>query len=84
MPENPARYYQSDNAGFQVGLTDLRLTVCLIHLAKKQFGEQQLASAQTTLRMAQRIAPEFHAIRSLDIEELSADSDFDSYVGGGR
>jgi hypothetical protein len=34
--------------------------------------------------MAQRIAPRGHAIRSLDVEELSQESDFDRFVGGGK
>ena len=34
--------------------------------------------------IAQRIAPPGHAIRSLDIGELSEDSDFDRSVGSGQ
>ena len=82
LPDNPERYYQLDNARYQVRLEDPGLTLCLTHLAKKQFDENQLAAAKTSLRMAQRIAPQGHPIRSLDIETLSEESDFDRFVGG--
>jgi pimeloyl-ACP methyl ester carboxylesterase len=84
LPDNPERYYQLDNAAYQVRLEDRCLSLCLIHLAKKQFDKNQLASARSSLRMAQRISPQDHAIRSLNVEELGEESDFDRFVGGGQ
>lgn len=84
LPENPERYYQLENASFRVRLEDRRLALCLIHLAKRQFDENQPASARASLRMAQRIAPHGHAIRSLDMEELGLESVLDRFTGGGE
>lgn len=84
LPENPERYYQLENASFRVRLEDRRLALCLIHLARKQVDENQPASARASLRMAQRIAPHGHAIRSLDMEELGVEAVLDQFVGGGE
>jgi hypothetical protein len=84
LPDSPERYYQLENAGYQVRLEDPGLTLCLTHLAKIQFDENQLAAARTSLRMAQRIATQGHPIRSLDIEALRGESDFDRFVGGAQ
>ena len=80
LPDNPEHYYQLDDAGFELRLEDPGLTMCLTHLAKKQFDENQLAAARNSLRMAQRISPQGHPIRSLDVEALSGESDFDTFV----
>ena len=81
MPDNPDKYYQLDNAGFQLRLEDPAIAHCLTCLARKQFGEGKLDEASATLRRAVQVAHPKSPLKMADIDALTAESDFDVIVG---
>ena len=81
MPDDPDKYYQLDNAGFQLKLEDPAIAHCLTCLARKQFGDGQLHEASATLRRAVQVAHPKSPLKAADIDSLTAESDFDLIVG---
>lgn len=81
LPDNPDKYYQLDNAGFQLKLEDPAIAHCLTCLARKQFSDGKLDDASATLRRAVQVAHSKSPLKSANIDSLTADSDFDVIVG---
>jgi pimeloyl-ACP methyl ester carboxylesterase len=81
MPDDPDKYYQLDNAGFQLKLEDPAIAHCLTCLARKQFGDGKLAEASATLRRAVQVAHPKSPLKSARFDSLTAESDFDVIVG---
>ena len=81
MPENPDKYYQLDNAGFELRLVDPVIAHCLTCLARKQFTDGNLNEACATLRRAVQVAHPRSPLKTADIDALTAESDFDVIVG---
>ncbi len=81
MPDNPDKYYQLDNAGFELRLKDPAIAHCLTCLARKQFTDGNLNEACATLRRAVQVAHPRSPLKTADIDALTAESDFDVIVG---
>ena len=81
MPDDPEKYYQLDNAGFQLKLVDPAIAYCLTCLARKQFRDGQLNDASATLRRAVQVAHPKSPLKAANIDSLTAESDFDVIVG---
>ncbi len=81
MPDDPDRYYQLDNAGFQLKLEDPAIAHCLTCLARRQFSDGKLNDATATLRLAAQVAHPKSPLKVADIDSLSAESDFELIVG---
>ncbi|MBC7965430.1 MAG: alpha/beta hydrolase [Fuerstia sp.] len=81
LPENPDKYYQLDNAGFELRLVDPAIVHCLTCLARKQFTDGNLNEACATLRRAAQVAHPRSPLKTADIDALTAESDFDEIVG---
>ena len=81
LPDDPDKYYQLDNAGFQLKLEDPAIAHCLTCLARKQFSDGKLTNASATLRRAVQVAHPKSPLKLANIDSLTADSDFDVIVG---
>lgn len=81
LPDDPDKYYQLDNAGFQLKLQDQAIARCLTCLAKKQFSDGNLTDACSTLRRAIQVAHPMSPLKSANVDSLTAESDFDVVVG---
>ncbi len=81
LPDDPDRYYQLDNAGFQLKLVDHSIARCLTCLARKQFSDGELPDACSTLRRAIQVAHPMSPLKSANVDLLTAESDFDVVVG---
>lgn len=81
LPDEPDKYYQLDNAGFQLKLVDHSIARCLTCLARKQFSDGQLNDACSTLRRAIQVAHPMSPLKSANVDSLTAESDFDVVVG---
>lgn len=81
MPDDPEKYYQLDNAGFQLKLEDPAVSHCLTCLARSEFSEGNLHAAAATLRLAAQVAHPRSPLKVADIDSLTAESDFDVVVG---
>ena len=81
LPDDPDKYYQLDNAGFQLKLEDPAIAHCLTCLARKQFSDGKLTDASATLRRAVQVAHPKSPLKAANIDSLTAESDFDLVVG---
>jgi len=81
LPDDPDKYYQLDNAGFQLRLEDSAIAYGLICLARRQFSDGKLDDATATLHRAAQVAHSRSPLKVADIDSLSAESDFDVIVG---
>ncbi len=81
MPDDPEKYYQLDNAGFQLKLQDPAIAHCLTCLARQQFCDGKLNDASATLRRAVQVAHPKSPLKAANIDALTADSDFDVIIG---
>ncbi len=81
LPDDPDKYYQLDNAGFQLKLQDQAIARCLTCLARQQFSDGQLTDACSTLRRAIQVAHPMSPLKSANVDSLTAESDFDVVVG---
>jgi uncharacterized protein len=81
LPDDPDKYYQLDNAGFQLKLVDHAIARCLTCLARKQFSDGQLNDACSTLRRAIQVAHPMSSLKTANVDSLTAESDFDVVVG---
>ena len=81
LPDDPDKYYQLDNAGFQLKLVDHAIARCLTCLARKQFSDGNLNDACSTLRQAVQVAHPMSPLKSANIDSLKPESDFDLIVG---
>lgn len=82
LPDEPDRYYQLDNAGFQLKLVDHAIARCLTCLARQQLSDGQLNDACSTLRRAIQLDHPMSPLKSANVDSLTAESDFDAVVGG--
>jgi uncharacterized protein len=57
MPDEPEAYYQLDNAGFELGLTDPLLARTMTWLARRRLEEGQFEDSKRLLSMYLRIKP---------------------------
>jgi hypothetical protein len=81
LPDDPEKYYQLDNAGFQLKLQDHAIARCLTRLARNQFSEGNLDEACATLRRAIQVAHPMSPLKSANVDSLTAEADFDAVVG---
>lgn len=81
LPDDPDKYYQLDNAGFQLKLQDHAIARCLTCLAKRQFSDGKLDEACSTLRRAIQVAHPMSPLKSANVDSLAAGADFDAIVG---
>ena len=81
MPQDPEKYYQLDNAGFQVKLEDPCIARCLTCLARKQFSDGLMHDARSTLHLAVRVALPQSPLKTADVDALTAGGDFDMLLG---
>ena len=81
LPDDPDRYYQLDNAGFQLKLVDHAIARCLTCLARQQFSDGQLTDACSTLRRAIELDHPMSPLKFANVDSLTAESDFDAVVG---
>ncbi len=81
LPENPEKYYQLDNAGFQVKLEDPYVERCLVCLARKQISSGLTEEANTTLRLAVRVAVPHSPLKMSDINQLTTGRNLEALLG---
>lgn len=81
LPDDPDKYYQLDNAGFQLKLQDHAIARCLTCLARNQFSAGNLNDACALLRRAVQVAHPMSPLKFANVDSLTAESDFDAVVG---
>ncbi len=81
LPEQPKKYFQLENAGFQLTLQDSLLAQGVILLAKKRFDGGQLDESKQLLRTAVSIGWRDSWLRDEAVERLTQDADFFTAIG---
>lgn len=81
LPEQPEKYYQLDNAGFQVKLEDPYVEKCLVCQARQQFSQGLQDDACKTLELAVRVGLPNSRLKAADMASLKPGCDFDTVLG---
>lgn len=80
LPEEPARYFQLENAGFQLHLQDGKLQQSIILLAKKRFDDKCLDESKALLRTAISVDRKSW-LKDEAVDRLTQDAHFFSAIG---
>ncbi len=81
LPEQPTRYFQLENAGFQLQLQDGLLQQSIILLAKRRFDDGQVDESRRLLRIAVSVGSSGSWLRNEAIALLTKESDFFVAIG---
>ena len=80
LPEDPAKYFQLENAGFQLKLQDGLLQQSIVLLAKKRFDDKRLEESKTLLRTALSVGWKSW-LKNEAVDRLTQDAHFFSAIG---